>query len=87
MNHDPKVAVLGEEFGARLASGATYDFESTEYFRWILKLRERRRDRSGYLWRLVWTPGEGDLAAIRLPEALFPLYRVVRAGRLMRKIF
>jgi hypothetical protein len=50
-----------------------------------MKLRERRGDRWRYLWRLVWTPSAGDIAAVRLPEALFPLYRIVRIGRLMRK--
>jgi hypothetical protein len=84
---DPAAPVLGQEFAARLRRAATYDFESTEYFRLILKLRERRGDRWRYLWRLFWTPGEGDLAALRLPEALFPLYRIVRVGRLMRKLF
>jgi Uncharacterised nucleotidyltransferase len=84
---DPQVPILGSEFAARLARGATYDFESTEYFRLILKMRERRGDRWRYLWRLMWTPGAGDVAAVRLPEALFPLYRIVRIGRLMRKVF
>ena len=83
---DPRVPALGSKFAARLARGATYDFESTEYFRLILKLRERRGDRLRYLWRLVWTPGAGEIAAVRLPEALFPLYRIVRIGRLMRKL-
>jgi hypothetical protein len=83
---DPRVPALGRKFAARLARGATYNFESTEYFRLILKLRERRGDRLRYLWRLVWTPGAGEIAAVRLPEALFPLYRVVRIGRLMRKL-
>ena len=83
---DPRVPALGAEFAARLARSASYDFESTEYFRLILKLRERRGDRWRYLWRLVWTPGVGDVAAVRLPEALFPLYRIVRMGRLMRKL-
>jgi len=83
---DPRVSALGAEFAARLLRGASYDFESTEYFRLILKLRERRGDRWRYLWRLVWTPGVGDVAAVRLPEALFPLYRIVRMGRLMRKL-
>jgi hypothetical protein len=83
---DPRVPVLGSEFAARLARGATYNFESTEYFRLILKLRERRGDRFLYLWRLVWTPGAGEIAAVQLPEALFPLYRIVRIGRLMRKL-
>ena len=83
---DPQVAVLGREFAWRLAHGATYDFESTNYFRLIMKLRERRSDRWRYLWRLVWTPSVGDVAAARLPETLFPLYRIVRLGRLMRKL-
>jgi hypothetical protein len=84
---DAAASVLGQEFAARLRRAATYDFESTEYFRLILKLRERRGDRLRYFWRLFWTPGEGDLAALRLPEALFPLYRVVRMARLMGKPF
>jgi hypothetical protein len=83
---DPRVPALGSEFAERLARGATYNFESTEYFRLILKLRERPGDRLRYLWRLVWTPGTGDIAVVRLPEALFPLYRIVRIGRLMRKL-
>ncbi|MBZ5666647.1 MAG: nucleotidyltransferase family protein [Acidobacteriia bacterium] len=83
---DSLVPVLGAEIAERLARGAGYDFESTDYFRLILKLRERRGDRWRYLWRLVWTPGAGDVAAVRLPEALFPLYRIVRIGRLLGKL-
>ena len=83
---DPRAPALGRKFAARLARGATYNFESTEYFRLMLKLRERRGDRLRYVWRLVWTPGAGEIAAVRLPEALFPLYRIVRIGRLMRKL-
>jgi hypothetical protein len=83
---DPRVPVFGSEFAERLAGGAAYDFESTEYFRLIMKLRERRRDRWRYLWRLIWTPGVGDIAAVRLPEPLFPLYRIVRMGRLVGKL-
>ena len=87
VSRDSEVTVLGQEFAARAARGATYDFESTKYFRLILKLRERRSDQLRYVWRLMSTPGEGDLATIHLPEALFPLYRGVRAVRLMRKFF
>jgi len=83
---DPEVPALAQEFAARLARSATYDFDSTEYFRLILRLRERRGDRWRYLWRLVWTPGAGDLAAVQLPEAFFPLYRGVRLARLVRKL-
>jgi Uncharacterised nucleotidyltransferase len=83
---DPEVPVFGQLFAARLAGSAAYDLNSSEYFRLILRLRERRGDRWRYLWRLVWTPGAGDLAAVQLPEALFPLYRVVRLARLARKL-
>ena len=83
---DAEVPALANEFGARLARGAAYDFESTEYFRLTLKLRERRSDRARYLWRLFWTPSAGDIAAVRLPEALFPLYHAVRMDRLLRKL-
>jgi hypothetical protein len=83
---DSEIAILGSEFAARLARGASYDFESTQYFRLILKLRERRSDRWRYLWRLVWIPGVGDLAAVQLPEVFFPFYRIVRIGRLLRRL-
>ena len=83
---DPQAAALGGEFAQRLARGAAYDFESTEYFRLIMKLRERRGDRWRYLRRLVWTPSAGDVAALQLPERLFSFYRIVRIGRLMRKV-
>lgn len=82
---DSRVSALGEEFADRLAREANYDFASTEYFRLIVKLRERRRDRYRFLWRLLSTPGQGDLDAIDLPEPLFPLYRIVRVGRLFRR--
>ena len=84
---DSRVPSLAQEFADRLARAATYDLASTEYFRLILKLRERRTDRLRYLWRLFWTPGEGDIAVLPLPEPLFPFYRVVRMGRLMRRMF
>jgi hypothetical protein len=83
---DPETSTIGREFAERLARGAAYDFESTEYFRLILKLRERRADRWEYLWRLFFTPGAGDIAAVQLPEKLFPFYRVVRMVRLARRV-
>jgi hypothetical protein len=85
--YDSEVQLLGEECAARLRGAATYDFESAEYFRQILKLRERPSDRWRYLWRLVSTPGPGDIAAVPLPRTMFPLYRAVRIGRLLRKCF
>lgn len=83
---DPQIEILGKQFAQRLASDATYDFESTEYYRFILSLRERRGDQFRYLWRLAWTPGPGEVAAVQLPQALSPLYRAVRVLRLMKKL-
>lgn len=78
---------LGQEFAERLAASATYNFESTEYFRRILKLRERPADQAKYLWRLLSTPGQSDLAAVKLPEAMFPLYKIVRLARLLKRCY
>ena len=86
LQHDSAVPLIGKECAARLRDAESYDLESTAYFRHILKLRERRRDRCRYLWRLAVTPGPGDVSALKLPETLFPLYRVVRIGRLLRKL-
>jgi len=77
---------FGKEFVARLSSCTSYDFESTEYFSHILQMRERARDRRRYLWRLIWTPGQGDIDALSLPEMLFPLYRGIRVARLLGKL-
>ena len=81
-----EASTLAGTFAARLARGAAYDFNSTEYFRLAGKLRERSLDRARYFWRLTFTPGQGDLAAVRLPESLFPLYRGVRIARLLRRL-
>jgi hypothetical protein len=83
---DAQIEILGEQFVERLASDATYDFESTEYYRLVLGLREQRRDQCRYLWRLLWTPGPGEVAAVQLPKLLSPLYRAVRVLRLMKKL-
>jgi hypothetical protein len=83
---DPEIPLLGHACSDRLARGATYDFDSTEYFRQIRQLRERPSDRRRYLWRLFWTPGEGDVEAVTLPSVMFPLYHGVRGARLLRKI-
>jgi hypothetical protein len=83
---DPAIPPLGQACAARLARCGTYDFESAEYFRQTLHLRERSRDRWRYIWRLASTPGSGDIDAVALPEALFPLYRAIRLARLLGKL-
>lgn len=78
-------AVL-EEVIPLIASGAEYETESAAYFRLMLKTRERWQDRIRFVWRLAFTPGVGEWSAIQLPGALFPLYRVVRICRLVKRL-
>ena len=79
---------LADELLAQIADGRVYDVESLDYFRLMVRLRERPIDRMRFVSRLALTPGPSEWAAVRIPEALFPLYRVVRvfrlAGRLVR---
>jgi Uncharacterised nucleotidyltransferase len=71
-----KLIVADEEF----------DPETIAYFRLMTELRERSRDRASFWWRLLVTPGAGEWSAVRLPKSLFPLYRVVRIGRLSKRL-
>jgi len=70
-----------------LQAPGEYDVESVPYFRLMAALRERRRDRVRFFWRLAVTPGVGEWSAVQLPAPLFPLYRVVRMYRLGRRLF
>jgi hypothetical protein len=72
---------------AALMQGADPEPESAAYFHFMAEVRERWRDRARLICRLVMTSSVGEWQAVRLPDALFPLYRGVRAGRLLRKLF
>ena len=63
-----------------------FDPETIAYFRLMTELRERRRDRASFWWRLLVTPGAGEWSAVRLPRPLSPLYRVVRVVRLAGRL-
>lgn len=66
--------------------GGEFDVESVEYFRLMMRLRERLRDRVLFAGRLTFTPGPGEWAVVKLPGVLFPLYRVVRGWRLVGRV-
>jgi hypothetical protein len=70
-----------------LSGGTEINPESIPYFKLMMDSRERRWDRLRFLWRLAVTPGVGEWSAIRLPAPLFPLYRGVRAVRLVGRLF
>jgi hypothetical protein len=76
---------FAEQIAISMAAGVEYEEEKMSYFRLMMRLRERRTDGMRFLWRLAFTPGPGEWKAVRLPQILFPFYRVVRLGRLMGK--
>jgi hypothetical protein len=66
-------------------AGVEDNTESLRYFRAMMHLRERWRDRTRLAWRLAVTPSVGEWQAVRIPDSLFPLYRAVRAMRLLKR--
>jgi len=87
LKKDLSIENLASEIIPMLVRGDDYDTESISYFRWMISVRERWRDRVKFLWRLFTTPSVGEWSAIRLPGPLFPLYRVVRVFRLLSRMF
>jgi hypothetical protein len=59
---------------------------SVAYFRFMIEVRERRIDQARFVWRLAMTPGVHEWRAIGLPDRLFPMYSLVRACRLVRRL-
>ena len=80
-----------EELAAALQSavirGVDPEPESAAYFRVMMRLRERWRDRARLIWRLATTPSVGEWQTVRLPDVLFPLYRGVRGLRLSWRLW
>jgi len=79
---DRAAQAFADEIAVAVAAGVTYEEEKLSYFRLMMRLRERKSDRLRFLTRLTFTPGPGEWETIRLPKALFPLYRLVRLARL-----
>ena len=76
---------IAEEIERQLSQQQSYDVESAKYFRLMMRLRERRRDRLRFLIRLALTPGPSEWRLLQLPKPLFPLYRLVRVTRLLAR--
>ncbi len=83
---DPAAARLADDIQLQLLGGESHNTESVAYFRQAVRLRERQSDRWRFLRRLILTPGPGEWQAVRLPESLFPLYRIVRLARLAKRL-
>ena len=83
---DAAAEALVQQITSLIMAEGEFDPESLAYFRLMMELRERRRDRLSFWWRLLLTPGAGEWSAVQLPGPLFPLYRVVRVCRLAGKL-
>ncbi len=83
---DEAAAQISKEIEAHIVGDRAFDVESIAYFRLMLRLRERWQDRMRFVSRLVSTAGPSEWAVVRLPEPLFPLYRIVRMTRLAAKL-
>jgi hypothetical protein len=79
---DHAAQAFAKEIAAGIATGVLYEERQFSYFRLMMRLRERRADRVRFLARLAFTPGSGEWQAVGLPKLLFPLYRMVRLGRI-----
>ena len=83
---DHGAARISEQIVRDLPAAEEYDSESLRYFRLMLGLRERARDKLRFLFRLAFTPSIGEWAVVRLPAGLFPLYRIIRLFRLVGRL-
>lgn len=70
------------ELGDLSNAGDTPDIHEELFY---LKARERLSDRLRYYVRRATTPTREDLNFFGLPDILYPLYPIVRIGRLLRK--
>ena len=85
LQQDPAATNLADEIQPIIQRSTHYNTESLPYFRLMMRLRERWQDRARLLWRLTFTPSVSEWNAVRLPQALHPLYRLVRLSRLARR--
>jgi hypothetical protein len=84
---DSRLSDLCDQIAAGIPESEGYSTESSEYFRLMLRVRERPFDKFRFVSRLAFTPSVGEWSTVRLPAALFPLYRGVRIVRLATRMF
>jgi len=86
LSADTAALALADEIAPQLGRATPHNVESLSYFRLMMRLRERRADRTRFLQRLAITPGPSEWKSVRLPAPLFPLYRLVRLWRLAARL-
>ncbi|HXY04485.1 MAG TPA: nucleotidyltransferase family protein [Terriglobales bacterium] len=85
LENDSETRSLQEEILRMIRDQNPCETDSPAYFYLMLRLRERWLDKIRLAWRLIGTPAIGDWSSIHLPDQFFPLYRLVRLGRLASK--
>ena len=83
---DRETERLCRDVAQHLPAAEEYNVESPQYFQWMAQVRERFADRLRFAMRLALTPAISEWKMINLPPWLFPLYRVVRLGRVAAKM-
>jgi hypothetical protein len=83
--NDPEIHCLAEAARQMLIGSSECNAQSFDYFRLMMRLRERFQDKFRFLVRLTFTPSVGEWSTVRLPACLFPLYRGIRVFRLMAR--
>ena len=78
---DAGIGALADEAEGRMW-GPDEEEDTMANLRYNLRVQDRPIDRVAYAWRWTTTPSPEDWAWARLPDALFPLYRVLRPIRL-----
>jgi hypothetical protein len=86
VKQDAMVEQIGRGLAGTIFAAQEIPADSFAYFRWMGRLRERGFGRARFFWKLAMTPSVGEWEAVRLPRVLFPLYRVVRVVRLLRRV-
>jgi hypothetical protein len=84
---DAEIASLAAEVAERMfgPEGETEGAETRGNLRFNLRLREGAAERARYVARWVFGPGPEDWKWRPLPDALFPLYRLLRPLRLLAR--
>src|SRR5262249_55913164 len=76
---------IARRVGCKLTQGEDTDPSSFQYFVEFALAREHWRDQLRFVWRVATTPGFNDWECTQLPDWLFPLYRVIRIGRFLKR--
>jgi hypothetical protein len=79
---DPVLPALAAEARALWLDAEADEYDTAAKLRFNFRLRDGAGDRARYAARWLFTPSPEDWAWARMPDALSPLYRVLRPLRL-----